>query len=381
MIKAVKKYSNVVMKRASGSIVYGHDNKKYIDFTSGIGSISLGYNNKRINYAIKQQLKKFQSSQSMCFQNCQNLNLCNTITSMLPDSIDRTYVTISGSDAVDSAIRMARYHTGKKIILSMPGGYHGKSLGLAALTENIVDRSRITPFVGSCFISENILGQIDNSYNNIAAVLIECIKGEGGIYKHDDGFMQALRKKCTERGILLIVDEIQTFGRTGELFAFQHSNITPDIVVIGKAIGGGLPIASVSASVNIFDSCPIGSLGNTYGANSLSVSASQVVLDTIKEEYIVDKIKRDETIVKEWCKSNKGISDSHIYGLMIGLSFDRNVDQLRKMCENRGLLTLPTRQENMIRLLPPLNVSEKILKEGLDILSESIYEFNNVINI
>lgn len=378
----IRKYSDVIIKRGRGSYVYGHDNKQYLDFTSGIGVLSLGHSNKRVNNMVKRQMKNYVHSQQMCLSNYPAIKLCETISTITPDNLNVTYLCNSGTDAVDSALRIARYATGKKIILSLPNGYHGRSLGVSALTENIPERKKVTPFVGSSYISENVFSQLDNCGNNIAAVIIEPIQGEGGIYQFDKEFMQRLRQKCTYNDILLIADEVQCgISRSGEMFAFSRSKIVPDIILTGKGLGNGYPIAAVTSTKEIFNKCPIGSIGNTYGANALSVAAAQTTLDIIKDDFITEKVNKDETMIIDWANKEESVIDVRIYGLMVGLVFEQPVERLRQICLKNGLLTLPTRNPNMLRLLPSLNISEKHLKIGLDILSMSMYENTKHLNI
>lgn len=375
--QAVRKYSNVIMKGGKGSWIYGHDNKKYLDFTSGIGCFSLGHSNKEINKAVNRQMKRYILAQQMCVHNRPIHKLGESIASITPKSLDVSYMCNSGTDAVDNAIRIARYATGKKIILSFPNAFHGRNLGVSALTDSLVERSKITPFVGSCYTSESVLSQLDNCGDNIAAVIIEPIQGEGGINAFDIDFMKKLRHKCTEKNVLLIADEIQCgMARTGHMFAFSRSEIIPDMILIGKGIGNGYPLACITSTKNIFDKCPLGSLGNTYGGSTLPVVASIKVIEMLKRQNITNKVLEDEVIIKEWAKNEKNILKANVYGLMIGLTFDRNTESLRKTCEQNGLLTLPTRNPNMIRLLPPLNISRKDLTLGLELLNKSIHDNN-----
>ena len=327
----------------------------------------------------------------MCLYDPLSLQLSQLISAITPGDLNMCQFCPSGSEAVDNAIRISRYYTKKKKIISIKNGFHGRTMGVVALTSNCIPlRSSIEPLVDLC-ISDNELEQLiriveTTQGKDIAAVIIEPIQGEGGVYKIDIGSMQELRCLCKKYNILYISDDIQCgLCRTGSMFGFQHSGIIPDIILLAKGIANGLPLAAVVSTPEIFNACPVGGLGGTYGGNALSVAAAKEVINIMLEQKLHLKTRDDELYIKtmldEIKKQEIGLLNSRVHGLMIGMDFMENVDKLIQKCEQNRLLVLPTNNPKTIRLLPSLNITKKELDIGLGRLYYSIKECNPPIYI
>ena len=376
---AIKKYSSVVMKRAVGCYVYDIHNSRYLDFCSGIGVMNLGHSHKGVNKAIKKQINLYTHAQQMCLYDPNISKVTELLTSLVPNELNMCFYCPSGSEAVDNAIKISRFHTNKQKIISLDKAFHGRSLGILGLTNSLTfDRYRLgAPLANCIYINRNLILDKIEEDSDIAAIIVEPIQGEGGVHKIDIDFLKDLRYMCDMHNILMIVDEIQCgIGRSGNLFAYEDSSIIPDMILTGKALANGLPLAGIISRKEIFDSCPIGGLGGTFGGNAVALAAAHKVLNILKHTDLLHKVKDKSEYIKILLHNlklrNKCIKEVRVYGLMIGIEFDYEVKPLLEMCEKNGLLLLPTNNKYTLRMLPPLIVKDHELEEAVNILENAI---------
>ena len=329
-----------------------------------------------------------------------------------PEGLDQAFFCNSGAEAVEASIKLARRATGRSEIIAFHGAFHGRTYGAISLTASNSRYHRgIGPFLPGihhvsypyclrtcthaagerCPIAEGIeierLFKILVAPEDVAAIIVEPVQGEGGYIVPPARFLPRLREICDEHGILLIVDEVQSgFARTGRMFACQHWNLTPDIMCVAKAMGNGLPIAGIAAKHSVMQHWQPGEHGSTYGGNPVACAAMVAVIDTIEAEQLCDRAatlgKRVMERARGWQQTVHELVDVRGLGLMIGLEFMSDggpaaalVDAIQRRCLELGALLLTCGPDhNVIRLVPPLTISEADLDAGLDILERAITE-------
>lgn len=372
-------YLPVNIVKGCGSYLYDDKDNKYIDFTSGIGVNSLGYNNQNWINAIENQIKNVQHISNI-FLHETTLKLAEKLTSL--SNMDKVFFANSGAEANEGAIKLARkysfdkYGLGRHKILTLNKSFHGRTL--AALTATGQDKfhNYFFPFVDGFdyFNANDINDFLDKLTGDVCAVMMESIQGEGGVNPLKTEFVQEIAKVCKEKDILLIFDEVQCgIGRTGDLFGFNHFNINPDIVTVAKGLGGGLPIGGFLCTEKLSSVFNPGDHGTTYGGNPVACAGSLAVLDIICNEDKLNEIKANGEYAIELLKSKNidNIKSIRGRGLMIGIEIDSLASDIQKKALEKNLLVL-TAGPNVIRLLPPLTISKEELKDGIEILSEII---------
>jgi len=366
--------------RGNGALVYDAEGREYIDCMGGYGVSLIGHCHPRVVEAIKRQAQILITCHGS-FYNDRRAELLEKLIKIAPKGLERIFLCNSGAESVECALKAAIKYTGKRKIISAVRGFHGKTLGALSATWNPKYRN---PF--RAFISENFrfmpFGRIDEAEKLIdedtAAVIVEPIQGEGGIHVAPPGYLKALREICDEHDAVLIFDEVQTgFGRTGRMWASQHWNVTPDIMCVAKALGGGVPIGATIGKAEIMDSLRVGEHSSTFGGNPLACAAASAVIDVIVEEDLPERAR----VLGEYFKGllQKMVDEFRILrevrglGLMLGLEsrlFIRDV--LMKALERRLILLYSGR--NVIRFLPPLIISKHHLEKAYEILWEIFTE-------
>lgn len=399
---ALKQATPVIVDHALGSWIYGTDGVKYLDFTTGIGVTSTGHCHPRVVEAAREQVGKIIHAQNTTVMHQPLLQLTEKLGDYLPTGIDSVFYANSGSEAVEAAIRLARMATARPSIIAFHGGFHGRTVAAASLTSaGTKFRSGFAPLMAGVQIApfpyafrygwteetavEFALRELDyvlqsvSSPQDTAAFIIEPALGDGGYLKTPAAFLEGLRERATQHGIMLILDEVQAgVGRTGKFWGHQHSAITPDILITAKGIASGFPISAIAAPMAIMAKAWPGSQGGTYGGNAVSAAAAIATLDVIRDEALVEnaRIRGEQMLagLRKIAASQPAIGDVRGIGLMLGLEFvtaDGEPDaqaasavQQAAIKENLLLLTCGARA-NVVRIIPALNVSEDEVNLGL----------------
>ena len=406
-------WPNLPTIRAEGLYLYGLDGRQYMDFMAAFGVVNVGHNHPRVVAAAREQMEKQIHGAVGVTLHESVLRLAETLPGILPGNLDMFFFGNSGTEAVEGAIKLARNVTRRPGIISFVGGFHGRSYGAATLTASkSPHKTGLEPFLPSVYHApyadvyhsshpddpsrcaqeslhelQMILDRLIDP-SDVAAMIVEPVLGEGGYVPAPKEFLQGLRKICTDQGILLIVDEVQTgFGRTGEWFGVELSDVTPDIMTVAKGIASGFPLGAVCARGELMSRWAPTVHGTTFGGNPVSCAAALATIDVIREEGLLDNAKTNGHYLLERLKEIKTkypvVGDVRGAGLMIGIEFivpgsDREPNsaaakKVMSECLSRGLLTYPCgHRSQTVRLSPPLNVTRYQVDEAIEILERSI---------
>lgn len=368
----------VVLDKGDGVYLYDIEGKKYLDFCAGIAVFALGYNNKKYNDALKNQIDKVIHT-SNYYYNVPAIEAAKKIKAV--SGMDRVFFTNSGAEAVEGAIKAARKYAYLKDgstdheIIAMEHSFHGRTFGALSVTGNPKYREAFAPMIGNVRFAqmndfESVLGQVNEK---TCAILFETVQGEGGIYPAEEAFMKSIKKLCEEKDILLILDEIQCgMGRTGYMYAWQRYGIRPDIMTTAKALGCGIPVGAFLLTEKVgANSLTSGDHGTTYGGNPLAGAAINIVLDLFEENHIIDNVKETgaylEKKLDELVREYDCIETRRGAGLMQGLVFDRPVGDIITKALDRGLILINA-GTNIIRFVPPLIITKEHVDEMTAIL-------------
>lgn len=377
----------LVIDHGDGVYLYDTDGKEYLDFAAGIAVQAFGYNNKEYNQALKDQIDKVLHTSNLYY----NVPIMNAAKRVLKASeMDRVFFTNSGTEAIEGSIKAAKKyaytrdgHAGHEMI-AMKQSFHGRSLGALSVTGNSHYQEPFEPLLpGVKFADFNDFESVKKLVTDkTCAILFETVQGEGGIYPATKEFMENVRKLCDENDILLILDEIQCgMGRTGEMFAWQHYGVKPDIMTSAKALGCGVPVGAFLMTQRVADkSLAPGDHGTTYGGNPFVGAAVDKVLEMMEREDIPSHVKKVSVYLEQkleklienydFLKERRGI------GLMQGLVCDKPVGQIAAVALEEGLIII-TAGSNVIRLVPPLVIEEKHVDEMLEKLNKVLQKFED----
>lgn len=368
----------VTIERGLGSHVWDINGKEYIDCMGGYGVALVGHRNQRVVKALQEQLEKIITVHSSLYNKTRETFLENLIR-ISPKKLSQVYLNNSGTEAVEAAIKFARKFTGKSGMVAMNGSYHGKSFGSLSLTFNPKYRKSFEPLVEK--VSFAPFGDIDalrSAVNSDTAfIILEPIQGESGIHVPRDGFLQDVRKLCDEKGILLIFDEIQSgLGRTGKMWAGEHWNTTPDIMCLAKGIAGGVPMGATLVRPDILACISKGEQSSTFGGNPLSCAAGIATIQALTEDKLVDNAakmgKKFQEGLEKLKEKHKIIREIRGKGLMIGVEMKFEVKDILFDGITNGVLFLYS-GKNILRLLPPLVISESDIDKALEVLDAVLY--------
>ena len=374
----------ISLDRGEGVHLYDADGKEYVDFGAGIAVFALGYNNKEYNDALRAQIDKLIHT-SNYFYNEPAAKAAKAITEV--SGMDRVFFTNSGTEAIEGAIKLAKKYAYLKDgstdheIIAMQHSFHGRSMGALAVTGNRHYQEAFGPMIpGIKFAQYNNLASVEELVNDkTCAIIFETVQGEGGIYPAKPEFIKGVRKLCDEKGILLILDEIQCgMGRTGTMFAYEQYGVKPDILTVAKALGCGVPVGAFLAREEVAKALVPGDHGTTYGGNPLACAAAVKVLELFKKQNVLDNVKKvsaylekklDEIVAEyDYVVERRGL------GLMQGLEINTDVKDLKKViaaCLDNGLI-LFTAGTNVIRFVPPLVISEADVDEMITKLKKAL---------
>jgi 4-aminobutyrate aminotransferase len=397
----------IYVTKAENSELWDVDGRRFIDFAAGIGVVNTGHRHPKVMEAVARQAEAFAHT---CFHvasyECY-VRLAERLNALAPgDAPKKTVFLNSGAEAVENAVKIARYYTKRSAVIAFSGGFHGRTLMAMALTGKVMPYKRgFGPFPAEIYHAEfpqpyrgistaqaledlRRLFQGDVDPKSVAAIIIEPVQGEGGFNVAPFDFLRALRQLCDEHGIVMIADEVQSgVGRTGKMFGIEHSGVVPDLITIAKGIGGGFPLSAVIGRATIMDAPHTGGLGGTYGGNPISIAAGNAVLDVIESEELCARATRVgqkmrarlEALAKELPR----MGDIRGLGAMIAFELVKDpktkepdaelTASILAHAEKRGLVLLSCgTAANVVRLLSPLTIPDAILEEGLNILAASI---------
>jgi 4-aminobutyrate aminotransferase len=396
----------------AGHRLFDTDGRSYLDFANGIAVTALGHAHPRVTAAIHAQVDRLIGPISAIGFTEPISRLATEIAGTFPAPLDSVLFLNSGSEAIDGALKLARRVTGRPGIIAFRGGFHGRTWGATSVTSSALNyRTGYEPLLPGVYLTTfpavyrayggdedaaiagamHDLRALTSSVippSAVASILIEPIQGEGGYNPAPPEFLRELRAFCDEHGILLIADEVQCgYGRTGRMWAFEHAGIVPDVVVIAKSIANGLPLSAIVSSRELQERWGRGAHGSTYAANPVACAAGLAVLETIREEGLLDNAAARGVELREGLEriaaEDDRIGDIRGPGLMIGVEFVRDretrepdgtlPDQLSKACVDAGLLVLTCgRQHEVIRWIPPLDVSSAEISEAVEIFGDAL---------
>jgi acetylornithine/succinyldiaminopimelate/putrescine aminotransferase len=364
------------ISHANGSYIYDTNNKEYLDFIAGVSANSLGHNHPKVKNAILEQVEKYTHVMVYGeFVQQPQVELCKYICKHLPTDLQSVYLTNSGTEATEGALKLAKRYTGRSEIIAAKNAYHGNTQGAMSICGNEQQNSAYRPLIpGVKFISFNNDNDIQYITSRTAAVILETIQGGAGFIVPQNDYLLKVKKRCKEVGALLILDEIQTgIGRTGKLFGFENYNVSPDILIVGKGLGGGMPIGAFIASTEmmaVFKKNPVLGHITTFGGHPVIAASA---LATCKE--IVNSSLMEEALDKEKLFRNllqhHAIKEIRGKGLMLAIIMetpDIASEVILKALKNGLLLFGLLYEEKAIRITPPLNVSHDEIEKGCSIL-------------
>ncbi|UYZ23198.1 acetylornithine transaminase [Mesobacillus jeotgali] len=364
--------------KAAGTILYGEDGQQYLDFTSGIGVCNLGHRPEAVEHAVKEQLEIFWHVSNLFPQRIQEEAAKRLAEA---SGLDYVFFANSGAEANEAAIKLARKATGRTKIITFLQSFHGRTFaGMAATGQDKIKQgfgSMLETFIHLPFNDLDALKtEIDS---DTAAVMIEIVQGEGGIHVVTNEFIKEAASLCAEKGVLLIIDEIQTgIGRTGRPFAFQHFGIKPDIITVAKGLGNGFPIGAAVGKAGLAKFFGPGSHGSTFGGNPISMAAAIAVMDIIFNEGFLEEASANGRLLFELLHKDLGwmevVKDIRGLGLMAGIELKVAAQPILAELRKSGMIALPA-GEKVVRLLPPLNVTEEEIEKAVSLMKVALSNY------
>ncbi|MEH6452108.1 MAG: 4-aminobutyrate--2-oxoglutarate transaminase [Psychromonas sp.] len=392
----------VYVDHAKNAEIWDVEGNRYIDFGTGIAVCNTGHSHPKVIAAVKDQVDKFSHSCVMVNPYEVAVELAEKLTAIAPGPSPKKAIFVTtGAEAVENCVKIARAHTGRRGVIAFNGGFHGRTNLTMALTGKVTPyKNLFGPFPADIFHApfpmerhdvsvKDALKALQNLFKvdicptDVAAIIVEPVQGEGGFYAAPTEFLQALREICDQHGIVLIADEIQTgFGRTGKMFAFEHSGVEADLMTMAKGIAGGFPISAVVGKSEIMDAPLPGGLGGTYGGSPVACAAALAVLDIIKEENLIQRSVQigelfNQRLSQLQAQHTDLILDVRNQGAMIAIEFVINGDPEQPNTQltqdiianaaKHGLVLLACGfYGNVIRFLPALTISDALIEEGLN---------------
>jgi 4-aminobutyrate aminotransferase/(S)-3-amino-2-methylpropionate transaminase len=407
VVRGVSNILTVFTERAANAEMWDVEGKRYIDFASGIAVLNTGHNHPAIRAAVEAQIAKFTHT---CFQVTEYepyVALAEKLNTLVPGTAPKkTLFLTTGAEAVENAVKIARFATGRSGVIAFSGAFHGRTLLGMSLTGKVAPyRAGFGPMASEIYhapfpISYHGVSVEDSLYAleylfkieldpaRVAALIIEPVLGEGGFYIAPPEFLQALRRLCDEHGIVFIVDEIQSgFARTGKMFAIEHAGVEPDIVTMAKSLAGGFPLSAVTGKAEIMDKPNPGGLGGTYAGSPIGCAAALAAIDVIEKEKLCERAvaigKSMQDKLRKMAAELTCIGDVRGIGAMVSMELVRNrrmeepdADLTKALVQEvaqRGLVILPCGvRGNVIRFLVPLTASDAIINEGMAIVDAGL---------
>jgi len=408
------KATEVVVDRAEGALVHDVDGNTFIDFAGGIGMLAVGHSPPGVVAALAAQAEKLIHVCALVASYEPYVRLCEVLNEITPGAFPKkTLLANSGAESVEYAVNLSRKYTGRPSIICFEGGYHGRTLLTLSLTSKYgLFKKGFGPFAPEVYrvpvpnlyrtpdgmsaeqyvdwsvrqLDNALVAQVDPSA--VAAIIIEPVQGEAGFIPVPPRFLKRIRERCDQHGIVMIADEVQSgFGRTGRLFAIEHSGVAPDLLTTAKSLGAGMPISAVTGRAEIMDSAHLGGIGGTYGGNPVACAAALAAVEMMRQPAFLQRAERVGEIMREtleeWKRRWTLVGDVRGLGAMrlVELVRDRRTKEpapdetlaVIKRAVARGLIVIRAGlYSNCVRLLPPLVISDEHLHEGLDVLGAAI---------
>ena len=404
---AYHRYTDVVAVRGEGSYIVDVEGRRYLDFGSGIAVTSLGHGHPAVIAAVKDQVEKLVHV-SVTTNHELNIRLAERLIEVTPDGLDMCFLANSGAEAVEGAIKLARRVLGRTEIVAFTGGFHGRTYGALTLTTSkeyyrtgygpLLPGVHHVPYPrplsmggedAALEVTRTAIDQLltDVPPSTIAAFVVEPVLGEGGYIVPPAGFMPMLREYADRHGILLVADEVQTgIARTGRMFASEHTATVPDVLLVAKALGSGFPISAIVGRRDLMEAWPPAAHGSTFGGNPVSCAAALATLEVIEREALAERAARLGAGILERLRESvgrdEGVAEVRGLGMMVGIEFSAGAkhaqardrqEEVRGHCLERDMLVLSCGSEDeVIRLIPPLNISQSDLDRGLSTLEEVV---------
>jgi acetylornithine/succinyldiaminopimelate/putrescine aminotransferase len=370
------------VEKAEGSYIYGKDGRAYLDFVAGVSANTLGHSHPKVVNAIKEQADKYLHVMVYGeYAQEKPVELCRLLAEATPEPLEVTYLVNSGAEAIDGALKLAKRYTGREEIISMKNSYHGNTHGALSVSGNEFHKREFRPLLPMIsFIEFNNEEEFSKITEKTACVIAETIQGAAGFLTPSQNYFKNLKKRCEEVGALLILDEIQPgFGRTGKLFSFEHYDMVPDILVMGKGMGGGVPVGAFMSSAEIMKSLQHSpKLGHitTFGGNPLIAAASYATLKEVLDSGLMNEVEEKEKLFRELLVHPK-IKKVNGRGLMLAVELESPEYTLdvAKRCMEKGLIVFWQLYRNeFMRISPPLTISKEEIKKGCEIILEALNE-------
>ena len=383
------------VESAQGAIIRDVEGNEYIDFAGGIAVMNVGHSHPRVVAAVKEQAERFMHTCFMVTPYEPAVKLADKLCEITPGDFDKKVLFInSGAEAVENAVKIARYYTKKTGVIVFENGYHGRTLLTMSMTSKVKPyKYGFGPFAPEIYRAP--YGDIDKlrdffikhiNPEDVACMVMEPVLGEGGFIAPPEGYLKAVADLCREHGILFIADEIQTgMGRTGKMFAVEHFGVEPDLMTVAKSLAAGMPISAVVGKQEIMDCVHPGGLGGTYGANPVACAAGLAVIEAFEEENLLERsVQLGNTLnarFKAWQEKYSLVGEIRGLGAMLGLELLKpdgtpaaeEAKELAAYCYDKGLVILVCGSYgNIIRVLTPFVIEDEQLEHGLAIMEEGI---------
>jgi acetylornithine/LysW-gamma-L-lysine aminotransferase len=370
-----------VITRGKGALVWDINGNEYIDCTSSYGVAVVGHCHPRVVEAIQKQAEKLIACHAS-FSNDARSEMLEKLIRIAPKELCRVFLSNSGAESVECALKLARKYSGKPEIIAMMGAFHGKTMGALSATWKKKYRYPFLPLVpGFKHVPPNNLEKIKSAISDkTAAVLLEPVRGESGVLLPSDDFLPGLREICDEKGVLLIFDEVQTgFGRTGKVFACEHWNVVPDIMCLAKSVAGGLPMGATFAKEEVMAAFQRGEHSSTFSGNPLVCAAASAAIDVLVEEQLPERAATLGGYFKgklnDLAEKYKIVREVRGLGLMIGIEMRFDVYNILLDCMERGVLVLDAGR-NVVRFLPPLVIEKMQIDKAVEVLESALENEN-----
>ena len=374
------------VEKAEGIYIYDKSGAVFMDMIAGVAVNNIGHCHPKVISAIKNQVDKHMHVMvyGEFVQEAQN-EFGKTLLELLPEKLNCVYTVNSGTEANEAAIKLAKRKTGRMELISFTGAYHGSTNGSLSISSNETKKQAYRPLLPEVrFLEWNDAAQLVNITNKTAGVIIETIQGDAGVRIPSKEFMSLLRKRCDEVGALLIFDEIQCgIGRTGKIFAFEHFGITPDILTLGKALGGGMPVGALVSSkeiMRVFTNNPMLGHITTFGGHPVICVAARATLEVLKTEINLTEVERLGLLIETKLLSHTSIKAIRRIGLMFAFDMESGeiVTKLVQKCMEKGLIIFWfLSNPHSFRLSPPLNITEDQVNEATKLILEALDEISN----
>lgn len=401
--------ARIVAEKAKGSYIWDMNGDAYLDFATGIAVNNVGHCHPKVVEAVQKQATQLMHT-SVTTHHKGYIELAKKLAEISPGRLDSVFLANSGAEAVEGAIKMARYITGRPVIINFKGSFHGRTIMTTALTTSkLYYREKYEPLPGSIYtlpypyvyrsahrkdpeaLVDECIKQFDVLFNQfvhpeqVAAIIVEPVQGEGGYIVPPASFLKKVREIATKHGILLIIDEVQTgFGRTGKMFAIEHFGVEPDIMLMAKGIAGGMPLSAFVSRKELTSKWQPGRHGSTFGGNPVSCAAALATIDVLESERLAERAADlGKRMLARLSKltSHKHVGEVRGVGLMIAIEFDESngepshdiAEKVAKFCLDNKLIVLTCGTHgHVIRLIPPLNMSEEEAEKGMDIIEKAV---------